>query len=153
MAASTVLEIVRMASSAIGAVFAVLALFLSIREGKKVAAREAATREDMFQQEADSMGAMGTNVRLFVYLLIQGGMFYVAKQAYAVVDSPSVPISDLALASNLNQIWVTALVTGMTLWDLRDLWGRMKIERMAAFVPPRRASRSGRRRETVEVEE
>lgn len=154
MAASTVLEIVRMGSSAIGAVFAFLALVESFREVKRVHGRETTTGEEMFQREADIVGSNGTRMRLLVFLAIQAGMFIVAKQAYDVVDNPEMPISALALSSNLNQIFVTMAVTGLTLWDFRDLSSRTKIERMAAFIPLKRtASRSSRRRETVELEE
>jgi len=154
MAASTVLEIVRMASSAIGAVFAFLSLVMSYRSMRRVHAREISTREEMFQQEADAVHSIGTGFRLLIFMVIQIGMFVVAKQAYYVTDDPTAPISQLALSSNLNQILVTALITMVTLWDFRDLRAQLRIERMASFVPTRKAAaRSARRREMIEVDD
>jgi hypothetical protein len=153
VSASTVLEIVRMGASAIGAVLSLLALFLSFREAKRVSGREPSTRDEMFQQVSDTVGANGSKVRMFLFLAIQAGMLVVAKQAYDVMDDPSTPISPLALSSNLNQIFVIGVVTLLSVWEYRDLSSRQKIERMASFVPQRRASKRSRRAEIVDIEE
>jgi hypothetical protein len=113
---------------------------LSFRTAKRVHGRDVTTREEMFQREADIVGLNGTRVRLFVFLAIQVGMFIVAKQAYGVYDDPTAPITQLSLYSNLNQIGVTAALAMLAIWELRDLTDGQKIDRMASFVPPRKAA-------------
>ena len=154
MSASTALEVVRMGASAIGAVLAFVLLVMSIQEVRRVRRYEAMTRDEAFQQTHDEVGAMGGRVRGATCLLLQLVALYVAHEAYLTADaSVTGTISDLALKSNLGQILWIGGATGLTIWDIRDIVSRHRIDRLAAFVPARRPSKTGRRREIVEVDD
>jgi hypothetical protein len=95
---------------------------------------------------------VGARLRAGTWLLLQLVALYVGHEAYLSPDT-SATISDLALKSNLGQIIWIAGVTAATLWEIRDITSKGRIERAASFMPTRRPTKARRPRDVVEVED